>query len=41
MRKSIVEFDLDEADLEYGIELYIASPPDSVEGNNDSPPGAP
>ena len=35
----IVEFDLDEADLEYGIELYIASPPDSVEGNNDSSPG--
>ncbi len=37
----IVEFDLDEADVKNGIELYIASPPDSVEGNNDSPPGAP
>ena len=37
-----VKFKLDEAEaVEYGIELYIASPPDSVEGDNDSGPGQP
>jgi hypothetical protein len=36
-----VEFRIDEADLAYGVELYIASPPDSVTGDNDSPPGQP
>ena len=34
-----VEFDIDEADVEAGVELYIASPPDSVQGDNDSGPG--
>lgn len=34
-----VRFDVDEVDLEYGVQLYIASPPDSLEGDNDSPPG--
>lgn len=36
-----VKFRLDSADVEYGVQLYIASPPDSVEGDNDSPPGEP
>ena len=36
-----VKFSIDAADLEYGVELYIASPPDSVEGDNDSGPGQP
>lgn len=37
-----VKFKIDAADAdEYGVELYIASPPDSVEGDNDSPPGQP
>jgi hypothetical protein len=36
-----VKFDITEADLENGVELYIASPPGSVEGDNDSPPGEP
>jgi len=36
-----VKFSIDAADVEYGVELYIASPPDSVEGNNDSGPGQP
>lgn len=34
-----VRFDVNDADLEYGVQLYIASPPDSLEGDNDSPPG--
>lgn len=34
-----VEFRIDETDAENGIELYIASPPDSVQGDNDSGPG--
>ena len=34
-----VEFDLDEANVEHGVELDIASQPGSVEGDNDSPPG--
>lgn len=34
-----VEFRLTEQDVENGVELYIASPPDSVQGDNDSPPG--
>jgi hypothetical protein len=37
-----VRFNIDLADrVEDGVELYIASPPDSVEGNNDSGPGQP
>jgi hypothetical protein len=37
-----VKFRIDEADaVEHGVELYIASPPDSVEGDNDSAPGQP
>jgi hypothetical protein len=37
-----VKFKLDEAEAaEYGIELYIASPPDSVTGDNDSAQGQP
>ena len=33
------KFDINESDAENGIVLYIASPPDSVEGDNDSGPG--
>jgi len=36
-----VKFKIDAADVGYGVELYIASPPDSVQGDNDSPPGQP
>jgi len=36
-----VKFKINESDLAYGVELYIASPPDSVQGDNDSPPGQP
>ena len=36
-----VKFKIVEADLAYGVELYIASPPDSVEGDNSSAPGQP
>jgi hypothetical protein len=37
-----VKFVVDAAEAAaYGIELYIASPPDSVEGDNDSAPGQP
>jgi hypothetical protein len=36
-----VKFKINDADLAYGVELYIASPPDSVQGDNDSPPGQP
>jgi hypothetical protein len=35
-----VKFDINESDAKNGIILYIASPPDSVLGDNDSPPGA-
>lgn len=34
-----VKFTFTEADKEAGVLLYIASPPDSLEGDNDSPPG--
>jgi hypothetical protein len=34
-------FNVDAADATHGVELYIASPPHSVEGDNDSPPGQP
>ena len=34
-----VEFRLTEEDVANGVELYIASTPDSVEGDNDSAPG--
>lgn len=34
-------FRITEADEEAGVVLYIASPPDSVEGTNDSGPGEP
>ncbi len=34
-----VRFNMTEADVENGVVLYIASPPDSVEGDNDSAPG--
>ncbi|CAA0080105.1 Uncharacterised protein [Halioglobus japonicus] len=36
-----IRFNVTEADAEYGVTLYIASPPDSVEGDNDSAPGEP
>jgi hypothetical protein len=37
-----VKFKVLEADAAiYGVELYIASPPDSVQGDNDSAPGQP
>ena len=36
-----VKFKIVEADRAYGVELYIASPPDSVTGDNDSAPGKP
>jgi len=36
-----VEFRIAESDRAYGVELYIASPPDSVQGDNDSGPGQP
>jgi hypothetical protein len=36
-----VRFNITAADEEAGVVLYIASPPDSVEGDNDSPPGDP
>jgi hypothetical protein len=36
-----VKFKINDADLAYGVELYIASPPDSVQGDNDSAPGQP
>lgn len=36
-----VKFHVEEADVQNGVELYIASPPDSVEGDNDSGPGQP
>jgi hypothetical protein len=34
-----VEFAVTDADAENGVVLYIASPPDSIQGTNDSPPG--
>jgi len=34
-----VKFKINEGDLAYGVELYIASPPDSVTGDNSSAPG--
>jgi hypothetical protein len=36
-----VKFKINEADRAYGVELYIASPPDSVQGSNTSAPGQP
>lgn len=36
-----VRFNINDADVEAGVQLYIASPPDSLEGSNDSPPGEP
>lgn len=36
-----VRFNVNEADVASGVLLYIASPPDSLEGDNDSPPGEP
>jgi hypothetical protein len=35
-----VEFAVTDADAEQGVVLYIASPPDGIQGSNDSPPGA-
>ncbi|RLC29544.1 MAG: hypothetical protein DRH32_07190 [Deltaproteobacteria bacterium] len=34
-----VRFNMTEADVANGVVLYIASPPDSVQGDNDSAPG--
>lgn len=34
-----VKFRITDADVEAGVQLFIASPPDSVEGDNDSGPG--
>jgi hypothetical protein len=36
-----VKFKVNESDLAHGVELYIASPPDSVQGDNNSAPGQP
>jgi hypothetical protein len=36
-----VKFSVTDADVAAGVQLYIASPPDSLEGDNDSPPGEP
>lgn len=36
-----VKFRIDEADVANGVQLYIASPPDSLEGSNNSGPGQP
>jgi hypothetical protein len=36
-----VKFVIDESDATNGVQLYIASPPDSLEGSNDSGPGEP
>lgn len=36
-----VRFNINDADVEAGVQLYIASPPDSLEGSNESPPGEP
>lgn len=36
-----VRFRVTEADMAAGVQLFIASPPDSLEGSNDSPPGEP
>jgi hypothetical protein len=36
-----VKFKIDAADVDAGVELYIASPPDSLEGSNSSAPGQP
>jgi hypothetical protein len=36
-----VKFSVTESDVENGVQLYIASPPDSVQGDNDSAPGDP
>ena len=34
-----VRFTLTDDDIAAGVQLFIASPPDSLEGDNDSPPG--
>lgn len=34
-----VKFNITDTDAENGVQLYIASPPDSLEGDNDSAPG--
>lgn len=34
-----VRFRIDQSDIDAGVQLFIASPPDSLEGDNDSPPG--
>ncbi|MEZ5570722.1 MAG: hypothetical protein R3E64_01755 [Halioglobus sp.] len=36
-----VKFRITAADIAAGVQLFIASPPDSLEGSNDSPPGEP
>ena len=36
-----VKFVINESDAANGVQLYIASPPDSLEGSNDSGPGEP
>ena len=36
-----VKFKINESDLAHAVELYIASPPDSVQGDNNSAPGQP
>lgn len=36
-----IKFNFTAADKAAGVQLYIASPPDSLEGDNDSPPGDP
>ena len=40
VRYQDVKFVINDADAKDNIVLYIASPPDSVQGNNDSPPKA-
>jgi hypothetical protein len=36
-----VKFRITQTDIDSGVQLFIASPPDSVQGDNDSPPGDP
>lgn len=34
-----IHFNITEEDIENGVEFYIASPPDSIQGSNTSEPG--
>jgi hypothetical protein len=41
VKYATVKFTLTQADVDSGVQLYIASPPDSVQGDNNSGPGEP